>query len=406
MKTNNSIKKSLLNANTKTPPAFLCYLVPFVFLGGYLIYLILNNEMRAPNNYYLIHFLYTYDHGFVARGFVGEVLSWFFETVSDELIKNVLTAFSALLMISAVLCIGKALSKVRDDKHRFWIVAVVAVVICLLPASFRLYYTDIKSDKLLWAITLFAVLLANKKHGVWLVPVLCVIATLVNPVFLFCSMILISIILLQEFYSKGFNTKNGIICAVSYVSMIALGVFAIISEKQLGFSTPAEMVDFYFSRYAGVLSEDLYNGFLTDALFDYFDPANVVLTKAYQLIFEEWGKGSVCVADFIFLCIPTYTVTVIFWKNCIKQEENKFQKFIFFLCAISPIVIVPAIILSWDSSKYFYNNLIVQLSLLIYFVVQNNNTVMTVIRNACDFLRNHIIIAVNMLFYFASFVIV
>ena len=102
MKTNNSAKKSLLGAGAKSPSAFLCYLVPFIFLGGYLIYLILNNEMKAPDNYYLIHFLYTYDHGFVARGLAGEVLSWFFETVSDELIKNVLTVFSALLMISAI----------------------------------------------------------------------------------------------------------------------------------------------------------------------------------------------------------------------------------------------------------------------------------------------------------------
>lgn len=386
--------------------AFACYLIPFLGLGGYLLSLILQGTNFNVTGYYLIHYLYTYDHGFVARGIVGEVISWFFDTVSPEVMRNTVLLFSVLLMVSASLCIGKALNAVKDKPGLFFFTAFTAILICVMPASFRYYYTDIKLDKLLWALTLFSVLLVDKKYGIWLVPFLCIGATLVNPIFLFCSMILISIILLQEFYSKGFSKKNGIICAFSYITMIILGIYALASEKFLGFETPQEMVDYYFSRYGGVLSEEDYHFFTTEWLFDYFEPMEEIIRTSFRIYFVEWGNWKVCLLDLFFLMIPTYTLTGIFWKSCMRSAEDKFQKFIFFLCLISPIVIILPIVFSWESSKYFFNNLIVQLSLMIYFAVSGNGAFINTLNKTFAKIKEHIIPSLLLLTYFTAALII
>lgn len=368
--------------------------------------LILNEAISSVNGYYLIHYLYTYDHGFVARGLVGEVISWFFDTVTDDLTRNVVILFSSLLMISAALCIGKALTKVKNNPKLFLVVALISGFICFLPASFQEYFVDVKLDKLLWALTLFAVFVADKKYFIWLAPILCITATLVNPIFLFCSMILIAIILLQEFYSNNFSKKHGVICVVSYLSMIVLGIYALASEKYLGFDTPGELVDYYYSRYAGKIDSAEYELFVTEWLFDYFDSMDVILQKSFQIYFIEWENWKVCLADLIFLMIPTYTLLGIFWKKCMAESENKFQKFIFFLCLISPIVIIPPIIFSWESSKYFYNNLLVQLSLMIYFIATGNKSVLNVVNDVLVAIKNNLVLFVLSVTYFSAFMIV
>lgn len=378
-----------------------CYLVPFISLGGYLIYCIAAKQIPPPSGYYLIHYLYVYDHGFIARGLVGEVISWFAQTVTEEMIHGVIIAFAALLMISASLCIGKALTKVRNDEKRFTYVLFLIIVLCVLPMTFKMYYSDMKLDKMLWALTLFAVFLADRKYGIWFVPFLCITATLVNPVFLFCSMILIAIILLQEFHSSGYSMKNGIICGISYISMIAIGLYGTIAEKWTGFATPEEFVDYYFSRYASGLTDTEYQLFVTEWLFDYFESLAGIFKTSFQIYFIEWGNGIKCILNFIFIALPAYILLTLFWKKVMKAENNKFQKFIYFLCAVSPIVIIPPVSISWEFSKYFYNNFTMQVCLIIFFIVRGHPAILNAVEDVIERCKKHIILTAAGISYFA-----
>lgn len=378
------------------------YLVPFLSLGSYLLSLIAGGTLHSVDGYYLIHYLYTYDHGFVARGLVGEIISRFYDTVTPEVTKAVVIIFSVSLLVSASLCIGKALTKVKDDRERFLWVLTLVIVLCVMPVSFRTYFIDTKLDKMLWALTLFAVYLSDSKIGIWAAPVLCVIATLINPVFLFCSMILIAIVLLQKFTDSKFSAKNGVICGIAYIAMIAIGLYGSISEKWLGFKTPDELIQYYFSRNAGGLPEE-YERFATEWLFDYFEPLKNVFRLAYEIYFVRWGNGVADIFNFVLIAIPAYAVLTVFWIKTIKKEENKFQKFIFFLCAVSPVILILPIAISWESSKYFSNNIIVQLCLIIYYIVNKNQTVLTVLSEAKSFFKKHLILTAAGILYLAMF---
>lgn len=402
MTSDKGLEKGGLSATKLFSSPIICYLAPFICLGGYLIFCIAANRIPQPSGYYLIHYLYVYDHGFVARGLVGEVISWFAQTVTDEIIYGVIIGFSVLLMISASLCIGKALSKVRNDEKRLSWILFMIIILNVLPMSFDMYYADMKLDKMLWALTFFAVFLADRKYGIWFVPILCVLATLVNPVFLFCSMILIAIILLQEFHSNGYSVKNGIICGVSYLSMIAIGLYGTISEKWIGFATPEEFIDYYFSRYGGSLTSGEYNLFATEWLFDYFEPLDKIFETSFRIYFKEWGNGIVCIMNFILIALPVYILLTIFWKKVMQSETNKFQKFIYFLCAVSPIVIIPPVSISWEFSKYFYNNFIMQVCLIIFFVVRGNPAILSAVEETVKGCKKHIVLTGAVLTYFSG----
>lgn len=398
-----NIRKSVLKSDFDFPIAG-CYLIPIFYYLVSLIYYVVSYGKTYVGGYYLIHYLYTHDHGYIARGLVGEILSWFYDTLTDELLANIMLFINICLALSCSLYIGRMLQCVRKDKHRFSVVFLIVLVFFVYARPITFYFGDVKLDKILWVLTFIAVILSQNKIGIYFVPIICIVATMVNPVFLFCSMILISIILLQEFYLSNYSIKNGIICGVSYISMIALGLLGLVSEKWVGFSTPSEMIDFYFSRYAGTLDEETYQLFETEWLFDYFDSSKEIIRKAYEIYFQDWGNGMETLLNFLLIALPAYILLTIFWIKVIKAEESKFQKFIFFLCAISPVVIIPTTIFSWEFSKYFYNNILMQTGLIIYYITKNSPALMRAIKDFETYCKTHFLQSFIILFYFFIYI--
>ncbi len=380
-----------------------CYLFPLIVFGGYLLYCIFEKLIPSASGYYLIHYLYTFEKGYISRGLVGEIISKFTDTVTDDITRTVITIFSALLMLGMTLCIGKALSKVRFDKERLTYVLFVAVVVFMIPMPFKYFYTDIKLDKLVWALTLFAVYLADNKIGKWLVPVICALATVVNPVFVFTSMILIAIILLQEFHSGGMSKKDGILCGVTYIVIIAFALLAPISEKWVDFANAGEMVDFFFKRYAGKLEPEYRERFINMWLIDFFMPIDKALNTSFHIYFENFGRGINTALNLVFVAIPFYTVMGIFWKKVIKAEQDKFQKFIYFLSSISIVAAIPAVILSWEFSKYLYNHILIQAGLIVYFIVKDQKAVVDTCKEAKEFGKKHLVASIAGILYFLTF---
>lgn len=377
----------------------LCYVIPLILSGIAVGWYLLKNGMPGVGGYYMIHYLYTYNHGYIARGLVGEVLSLLFDNISDNIMSGTVFVFSVLYALTFALFSGSVLRRCLGDTERLTFTALIIAVLYASPATFRMYMGDIKPDKLLWVFTFMAMLVLDKKYLFWLAPVFCIIATFVNPVFLFMSMFLISIAMLREFVVSGYSKKYGIICAVSYVLMIAIGVYGVISEKFVGFETPREMVDYYFSRYTGSVDID-YESFETEWLFDYFSES-LDLNRAFQIYFVNWENGFKCIFSFLFFALPVFSVLAVFWKKASLKTDNRMQKFIYFLCAISPVATLPVIVVSWEASKYFTCNAVVQMFLMAYFISKNDLCVTDTLKEFFDYLREHFILSASIVAYLA-----
>ena len=352
-------------------PDIIFYLIPFVLLSAWLITVIAQGQIRTPQTYYLIQYVFTYDHGYVARGLFGEVLSWFVDIVTDEIIYRSIIALDFFLVITSSLCIGKVMTKAKQTPTVFPVVVFLCIFICFLPLSFDEFFIDVKLDKLVWCITLLAVFLSGGKRSIWLVPVFCTLATVTNPVFVFISMFLIAIILLHKYFSGGFTVKNLIICILTYALIIFFSIYAIYSQQVLGFENAEEMVSFYFSRYEKPLSEEIIARFGTDWIFDYF----VSFADGFKVIFSqhiyELYVGPSTVFSLLWTGAPTTVLLSRFWLKALKAESDKFQKFIYFLCILIPFATIPVSCMSWEFAKYFGHTLIVEVGLVLYFITQD-----------------------------------
>ena len=393
------MKKYLTNLSQKS---FLYYLIPLFLLGIPLAALIAGGKIEAPYGYYLIHYLYTYKHGYHARGLLGEILSWFFERITDDLARNVVIVLSVLLWIAASLCIGKAITtylKKSADRDVLFVIVFLIAVMCVLPTSFREQYMDIKLDKLCWTLVLFAVCCSQNKYLRFLAPVFCALSIMFNIVSVFYGVVLISIILLQEFHMRRQKVVNGILCGATYLSAAGLAVWGTFSESFLHFASREELLDYYFARYAGTLEAETRERFINEWLIEFNTTPAQLFREIHRIYFGEWGNGIKALMSMLFVALPVYAVLLCVWKAAIKAETNKFQKFIFFLCVISWVVIVPPILLSWEARKYFASSFIVQCSLIVYFLAHHNPAVTKAVKDIVDYCKSHMILTACLIAY-------
>ena len=380
-----------------------CYLAPFAALSACLIYMIVDNKVDFSRGYYELQYLFTYDRGFMARGFIGEVLSWFVKTVTPDIIRNVVNIGSALLVVAVSLCFGSVLDKTRDNPETFKTAAMIIAILCIAPFTFRIHFEEMKVDKFFWAASLLAIYLSNKKIGIWFVPALCFIATLINPVFLAGAVFLVSIILLDECRRSGFARKNIIICGVSYVGMIAIGIYSIKSTAVHSFANPMEMVEFYFSRYTGTVSQDSIDEMVNVQLVEFFGGSTSNLFKEiYASNAIGAGKLNYLLANGLLFSIPILVALTAFWIKAIKTEKDKFTKFIFFLCNATLISILFIPLLGW-SPRFFLYSYTNQIGMILYFLATKNETVIALtekIKNTC---KNNVVVSASVLVYFAVF---
>ncbi len=380
-----------------------CFLAPFAALLIYFLYLLIGDKFEWMSGYYTLSYLYTYDHGFLSRGFVGEVISWFVDIVTPTVIKTVIVSGAALLLVAASLCFGAVLNKTRDNPELHKTAMIIIAFLIAAPFTFRTYLGDMKLDKFFWALALFSVLLCEKKLGIWFVPVLCFVSVLINPVFLFGAMFLVAIILLQKCYESGFAVKNIIICAVSYIGMIALGAYALNSELKHGFADAHEMASFYFKRY----SEPVIPTVMQDTeelLFEYFEKKDsAFFKKLFNMYFLDWGSGRELIFNTVFFVVPVYSFLISFWVKSIRAEKEKFQKFIFFLCAATTVIVFVATPIAWATTRLFAYMIDVQLGMLLYYLAHKKESVASVTGKVWNFVEEKPVISAFFVAYIAMF---
>lgn len=380
------------------------YVAPLVLLGGWLLYAYIKGDIKAPDAYFLNVYLFNYDGGFISRGLVGEVISWFTDTVSDELIENIILGFCIAYIVAFSLFIGKQFNKIKYDKEKLSWILVVVLIIAILPFSFDQQFADYKAEKLLWALTWLSVFLSDRKYGILLVPFLCVIATLINTKFLLISMVLIAIILLQEFYNNKYSIKNGIVCALSYIPMIIIGIFANSWQRNHSFSNSKEMIDHFFSRYTGEISDRTYELFVGRWSYEFFYTPFDAMIELHQMYLKDNAHMLYTVIiSLVFVAVPLFIFTFRFWFKVLKNEENKFQKLIYFFCAVIPVTAVAGSAMVWEPPTYITYNMMMQCCLMVYFIANNHEAVIKAIHQYIDYFKTHYLIAIAGLIYFISF---
>ena len=72
---------------------------------------------------------------------------------------------------------------------------------------------------------------------------------------------------------------------------------------------------------------------------------------------------------------------------------------------ISPVVIIPPLILGWELPRYVTDNVLVQLGLIIYFVCNGHAAVLTTIKQIIEYCKEHIATTVIVALYFVTVIV-
>lgn len=360
--------------------SFWLYFIPFVLLSAPVVIQILTDNLPEVNGYYSMHYVINYSHGYIARGLVGEILSWFFDVLTSRILNICNVIFTEILVIAASLCIGKALDKSRKNENIFFAVFFLLLFLCLAEFTVGTYYTDIKIDKLLWALTLFSVYFSDNKILKYFIPVLSVICVFINPVYCFTGFVLVAIVLFDKFQKNSYSFKFGFILISTCAFVLLVTAVAPAAQSHINFKDANEFLDYYFARLDSTLSQDLRTRFADEWIIEYFiDSPKTLLKETFNIYFVNWNNGAKTILSTLFLAIPSFAVASAFWVQAFKKDSDKFRKFIYFICTISYLAIIPAIVLSWEATKYYGNYLLVQTALIVYFLIHNDESCIYVV---------------------------
>ncbi len=239
-------------------------------------------DLGAQHLYAVSHWVLSYDHGFVRRGLVGEILRMWAPMVTIENVVHaslvVYYSFITLLVVALI-----ALVRHRDEGGRLFRLVLLFLV---NPATVSLVARDLGLfDIFLTIATFLAMTLLTINRQIWLIPVFLTVAMFIHEGFLilYAPTVLASMLFL---YVYGERKKS--ILATFVVSTLAVTVSFFILYKYgiptLGYKelasalqsradfsvTPLSVRECYF----GIL--DHYR-FATSSLYDAGSLSNLVL---------------------------------------------------------------------------------------------------------------------------------
>ncbi|MBQ8576177.1 MAG: hypothetical protein IJ447_09050 [Clostridia bacterium] len=339
----------------------------------------------------LLTYLGDYSHGFMPRAFIGEIISWFTDSVSSNLLFNLSFTVCVLLSVAAAL-IGGYLIKNAENKTA--VTAIVAVMVSSpifmpLMASW-LGITDIY----LILLTFIAFVFNENKFLRYLVPVLALICTAIHHAYLFLYMVPIAIALLYDFFKNKKYIRDGIMCGVTYASLIALGLITVKTRSASGFASVDEMTDFMINKAGFSLEKEWLESLVPNEYFTRVDylQQNVTSTMSASNLF-----------GIVLIFAPLFVTFAYGWIKSIKQSEDKTERFIFSLCLIHPLSTVPTYIFGLNWNRWTSAIITSQCILYLFMLYRKNKTLSNTVGQMTEFFKKHFILVVFYLIYFASF---
>jgi len=242
-------------------------------------------------------------------------------------------------------------------------------------------------------ITLVSLLFLKKPFLRWTIPLLCGIAISVHQGYMFSYMPSLAIPLLYEIYKNKYSKINIAVFLLSCFSAILLFIIFQVSPSKVPFDNAL-----YFSDYLSNFAD--------------FKVSVVMLYNVYFANFKESFYGYVqplllsyvvpaCITILTY-SLPLILIFGVLWKNCFCNTGNRFLKFIFILCAFSPLIFIPIIFLLNDLDRYISAIINTQFILIFYFIYSNESSVIDSVIKIGNFFDKHFLLLIVTIIFLCS----
>ncbi len=352
------------------------------------------NFSVSEDDYYFHFLLLDFKHGYMTRGFMGEIVSWFTDDVSKTTAVVFVSIGLLLLNIVISLIFGKLIKNSEGDIKGTYIIIISLFI--LSPMYFRwLAKNGLQTDLYFYLFTFASVLILKNKVLKWLIPVFAIAATLFSVVYPIHCMTLIAIILLYEF-SKERNLSNGVLCVLTYVGIIGVAVFAISKRSSLTFSNVDELYEYMSSKVApGTVLDE---GTVKYYIGEYFLSFKQAVT---QYMFLEISRNlKTIIFSFIFIYLPFIIAISVFWIKCIIKTSDWLNRLIYVFAIAVPFLILFPFIFTGEPGRWSAAAFVVEAGLLIYFLYNKNGCVHSLFIELINKIKNKPYIAIASLLYY------
>lgn len=339
----------------------------------------------------LLTYLGDYSHGFMPRALLGEIITWFSDTVSLEIL------FILSFTVCVLLCITSAFLGGYLIKHCENRAAVTAIIAVMLgsPIFMPLFASWLGlMDVYLIILTFISFVLNENRFLRYIIPAVAIICTAIHHAYLFLYMVPLAIALLYDFFKNKKYVRDGILCAVTYVSLIALGLITVKTRKADGFSSTNEMVDFMLNKADFELSREWLQS---------------VVPNEYTTGVDYIGENitsTMSVSNLLGIVTIFSPILILFaygWLKAIRHSTDKTEKFTLSLCLIHPLSTVPAYILGLNWNRWTSAIITSQCILYLFMLYRKNESVSASVGKVTEFFKKHFILIVFYIIYTASF---
>ncbi len=339
----------------------------------------------------LLTYLGDYSHGFMPRALLGEIITWFSDTVSLELL------FVLSFTVCVLLCIASALLGGHLIKHCENRTAVTAIIAVMLgsPIFMPLFASWLGlMDVYLIILTFAAFILNENKFLRYIIPVVAIICTVIHHAYLFLYMVPLAIALLYDFFRNKKYIRDGILCGVTYISLIALGLYTVKARNADGFGSTEEMVDFMLKKADFPLTKEWLQSVVPN---EYMTGVDYI---------SENITSTMSVANLLGIVVIFAPIFILFacgWIKAIGNSAKKSERFVLFLCLVHPLSSVPAYIFGLNWNRWTSAIITSQCILYLFMLYRKNEPVSTSVGKITEFFKKHFTLIVFYIIYTASF---
>lgn len=375
----------------KTQPGRLGYYEILIFAFLLIEFLILAFG-KVVDAIAMASYLVTYEFGFISKALIGSIFSLFTSRITSGQI-YVTAVVSFLILIALIsLLLGKLIRNSRQDMRPSVIVFVLLFLSSPLSVKYLLGMYIGRFDTYWIIITLLALIFIKKPVWRWAVPILCAVAILIHQGYVLSYMPALMIPVLYEVYANKYSKRSFFIFLFSSFSLTSLFIVFQVLPAKIPFNNAVDFSE-YLSKSADF-------------------PVSPLILHAYFIPFSEGYYGYVqpLIASyalplgfaFLVFSLPFLIIFGVLWKKCFSNTGNKFLRFVFLLCAFSPLIFIPISFFLSDWERYWAAVLNTQFVLIFYFIYSNEQAVIDSVKKIGNFFEKHFLLLVLIIVFLCS----
>lgn len=358
--------------------------------------------------------------GFISRTLAGTINSIFFQNPTKLQVSIVHTAITLITFLFVAVFLGRCIKKADGEsgKNLF----ALSLIIAVFPYGFMTFINLFELLDIYWLLAVVLCLMSadNKKTAI-LIPLFIIIGGWAHYSFVLAFMPVIYILFLQKCLKEK-SRFTYILSGFMILISVSSTVYFFATSRHFNAISFDEFKDYILSKAGDKITQfEMYCG---EAFRPYDEIPYDYYIEKYSL--PEWIKdasdlkrafygyfafafidGSIkgLIADFI-LASPVIAFFCSLWKKAIKTAENRNEKFMYFLCLISPLIQIFACFTSSDTSRWLSLMVISSLFMLSLFIKEKTSPVTDAFNSIINTLKKHKAVLLPVLIFYLTVVFV